>query len=63
MKAFYWDASVHAERKGDIGERFGVQQSMTQVCVMSLWLFHLFMDREIRTIKVGVDNVVIEMKR
>jgi len=61
VKAFYRDASACVKIKGEMSECFKIKAGMRQGCVMSPWLFNLFMDGVVREMKAKVGNVGVEM--
>ncbi len=61
MKAFYKDAKACITVNGGTGENFKIIRGVRQGCVMSLWLFNLYMDGVIREMKAKVGDVVVEM--
>ncbi len=42
---------------GELSESFKIEVGVRQGCVMSLWLFNIYMDRCIREMKVGVQDL------
>ncbi len=61
VKALYKDAKACIKVNGEHSESFGIQGGVRQGCVMSLWLFNLYMDGVIREIEAKVDDVGVEM--
>lgn len=55
MKAFYKEACVRVE--GELSESFALGVGVRQGCVMSPWLFNIFMDGCMREMKAKVGNV------
>ncbi len=50
-----------SELKEKIGECFKIKASLRHGCVMSPWLFNIFMDGVIREMKAKIVNLGIEM--
>ncbi len=48
VKAIYTDGNACIKVNVENGESFGIQRVVRQRCVMSLWLFNLYMDGVIR---------------
>ncbi len=61
VKAFYMDAKACIKVNGETSESFGIQGGVRQGCVMSPWLFNLYMDGVIREMKAKVGDVGVEM--
>ncbi len=62
VKAFYRDINACVNVKGEMGECFKIKAGLRQRCVMSPWLFNIFMDGVIREIKAKIVNIGIEMR-
>ncbi len=60
MKAFYRDASACVKVKGEMGECFKIKAGLRQGCVMSPWLFNIFMNGVIREMKAKIGNLGID---
>ncbi len=57
IRSFSENASVSVRVKGELSESFSVEVGVRQGCIMSPWLFNIYMDGCIREVKVGVwDN-------
>ncbi len=54
IRSFYENASTSVRVNGDLSESFSVQVGVRQGCVMSPWIFNIYMDGCIREMKVGV---------
>ncbi len=61
MKAFYRDANACVKVKGQMGERFKMNAGVRQGCIMSQWLFELFLDGVVRQLKAYVRNVGVQL--
>ena len=61
VKAFYRDARACVRIDGEIGESFTIKGGVRQGCVMSPWLFNLYMDGVIREMKARAGNVGVEL--
>ncbi len=59
VKAFNRDASACV--KGEMGECFKIKADLRQGCVMSPWLFNVFMDGVVREMKAKIGNLGEEM--
>ncbi len=57
IKAFYRDTNACVRVEGEFFERFQVEVGARQGCVMSPWLFHIFMDGCMREMKRKVENM------
>ncbi len=54
IKSFYENASASVRVNGELSESFNVEVGLRQGCIMSPWLFNIYMDGCIREMKVGV---------
>jgi len=59
IKAFYKDANACVRVNGEMSDSFRIQMGVRQGCVMSPWLFNLYMDGVIREMKAKVGGVGI----
>ncbi len=57
IKSFYENASASARMNGELSESFNVEVGVRQGCVMSPWLFSMYMDGCIRDMKVSVRDL------
>ncbi len=57
----YRDASACVKVKGEMGECFKIKAGLRQGCVMSPWLFDVFMDEVVRTMKAKIVYLDVEM--
>ncbi len=57
IKSFYKNASPSVWLNGELSESFKVEVGVRQGCVMSPWLFNIYMDECIREMKVGVQDL------
>ncbi len=57
IRSFYENASASVRVNGELSESFSVKVGVRQGCVMSLWLFNIYMDGCIRELKVGVRDL------
>ena len=62
VKAFYRDASACVRVDGELSESFAIGMGVRQGCVMSPWLFNIFMDSCIREMKARVGNIEARLK-
>ncbi len=53
IRSFYENASASVRVNGELSESFNVEVGVWQRCLMSLWLFNIYMDGCIREMKVG----------
>ena len=42
--------------KGDESECFRIDNSVKQGCIMSPWLFHMYMDAVMKEVKIGIEG-------
>ncbi len=56
IRSFYENASASKWVNSELGESFSVEVGVRQGCVMSPWLFNIYIDGCVREIKVRVDN-------
>ncbi len=57
IKSFYENASASVWVNRVLSESFNVEVGVRQGCVMSLWLFNIYMDGCIRKMEVGVRDL------
>ncbi len=62
IQAFYREANACVMVGGKFSESFAVEVGVRQGCVMSPWLFNIFMDRCIREMKCKVVNVGAKLR-
>ncbi len=53
IKSFYKNISACVKISGETKEHFEIKVGLRQGCVMSLWLFNIYMDGVIREMKRG----------
>ena len=61
VKAFYRNASACVRIDGEMSDCFAIKGGVRQGCVMSPWLFNLYMDGVIREMKAGAVNAGVEL--
>ncbi len=52
IRSFYENANACVRVNGELSESFSVEVGVRQGCVMSPWLFNIYMDGCIREMKV-----------
>ena len=52
IKSMYIDSSASVRIKGGISEQFRIDSGARQGCIMSLWLFNIYVDG-VRKMKMG----------
>ncbi len=57
VRSFYENASASVWVNGELSESFKVKVGVRQGCIMSLWLFNIYMDGCIREMKVRVRDL------
>ncbi len=57
VRSFYENTSASVRVNGELSESFMVKVGVRQGCVMSPWLFNIYMDGFIREMKVRVQNL------
>ncbi len=57
VRSFYENASASVRVNGELSENFKVEVGVRHGCVMSLWLFNIYMDGYIREMKGRVQDV------
>src|SRR5215469_12641453 len=63
VKGFYFDSRACARVDGVSGEMFEVKVGLRQGCVMSPWLFNLYMDSVVREVKRECGEDDLDLKR
>ncbi len=53
IKSFYEEASACVRISGETSEQFEIKVGLRQGCVMSPWLFNIYMDGVMREMKIG----------
>ncbi len=61
IKSFYEEASACVKTSGETSEHFEVRVGLRQGCVMSPWLFNIYMDGVMREVKGKVGQVGVRM--
>ncbi len=51
IKAFHWEANACVKVDGELSDSFAVRVRVRQGCVMSSWLFNIFIDGCMREMK------------
>ena len=54
IKSMYVDSSACVRVKGGVSEQFRIDSGMRQRCIMSPWLFNLYLDGVIKEVKIGM---------
>ncbi len=54
IRSFYENTSASVQMNGELSESFNVEVGVRQGCMMSPWLFNIYMDGGIRVMKVRV---------
>ena len=54
IKSMHVDSLACVRAKGDESERFMIDSSVGQGCIMSAWLFNVYMDAVIKGVKMGI---------
>ena len=62
VKAFYKDASACVRSGGELSELFEIKRGVRQGCVMSPWLFNIYMDGVIREMKARGGEKGVELE-
>ncbi len=57
IKSFCENASASVQVNGELSESFNVEVGVRQGCIMSPWLFNIYMDGCIREMKVRVRDL------
>ncbi len=61
IKSFYEEASAYVKISGETSEHFEIKVGLRQRCVMSPWLFNIYMDGVMREVKGKVGEVGVRM--
>ncbi len=61
IKSFYEAASARVKINGEISEHFEIKVGLRQGCVMSPWLFNIYMDGVMREVKGKVGEVGVKL--
>ncbi len=61
VKSFYEEASAWVKIRGETSEHFEIKVGLRQGCVMSPWLFNIYMDGVMRKVKGKVGKVAVRM--
>ena len=56
IKSMYVDSSAFVRVKGNESEWFRIYSGMRQVCIMSPWLFNVYMDGVTKEVKMGMER-------
>ena len=56
IKSVYADSSTCIRIKGGESERFRINSAVRQGCVMSPWLFNVYMDGVMKDVKIGMEG-------
>ncbi len=62
IKAFYREANACVKADGELSDSFAVGVGVRQGCVMSPWLFNIFMDGCMREVKAKVGKLGAGLK-
>ena len=54
IKSMYVDSSVCVRIKGVESEQFRIESGVRQGCIMSSWLFNVYMDGLLKQVKMGM---------
>ncbi len=61
IKSFYEEASACVKINGETSEHFEIKVGLRQGCVMSPWLFNIYMDGVMREVKGKVGEVGVKL--
>ncbi len=61
VKSFYEEASACVKVSGETSEHFEIKVGLRQGCVMSPWLFNIYIDGVMREVKGKVGKVEVRM--
>ncbi|KAK3893161.1 hypothetical protein Pcinc_003002 [Petrolisthes cinctipes] len=62
IEAFYADAKACVRVEGDLSESFNISVGLRQGCVMSPWLFNIYMDGCMREVKAKVNGLGVKLR-
>ena len=54
IKSMYFDSSACVRVKGDESEQFRIDSGTRQGCIMTLWLFNVYMDGVMKEVNMGM---------
>ena len=54
IKSMYVDSSSSVRIKGGVSEQFRRDSGVRQGCIMSPWLFNVYMDGVMKEVKIGM---------
>ncbi len=63
VRSFYENASASVQVNGELSESFNVEVGVRQGCVMSPWLFNIYVDGCIREMKFRVRDLGARLER
>ncbi len=63
IKSFYEAASACVKLNGETSKHFEIKMGLRQGCVMSSWLFNIYMDGVMREVKGKVGDSDLRMSR
>ncbi len=61
IKSFYEEASACVKSNGETSEHFEIKVGLRQGCVMSPWLFIIYMDGVMKEVKGNVGEVGVRL--
>ncbi len=61
IKSFYEEVYACVKINGETSERFEIKVGLRQGCVMSPWLFNIYMDGVMREVNAKVGEVRVKM--
>ena len=56
IKSMYGDSSVCVRVKGGESKQFRIDSEVRQVCIMSSWMFNVYMDGVMKEVKMGMER-------
>ncbi len=57
IRSFYENASASVQVNGELSESFNIEVGVRQGCVMSPWLFNIYMDGCVREMKAKLTDL------